>query len=100
MVLQTWIFSGSRKVVDQKKRWVYTTNPPFFRLEKSGSTNSDFFFWSTTFLEPEKNSDFAEPLFSNLKKGEFIVSTHLFFYSTTFLEPEKNLSLQNHFSPT
>ena len=26
-----------------------------------------FFFWSTTFLEPEKKSEFAEPLFSNLK---------------------------------
>ena len=28
--------SGSRKVVDQKKRWFYTINQPFFRLEKSG----------------------------------------------------------------
>jgi hypothetical protein len=27
---------GSRKVGDQKKRWFYTINPPFFRLEKSG----------------------------------------------------------------
>ena len=41
--------SGSRKVVDQKKRWFYTINPHFFRLEKSG--------W------PEKKSEFAEPLF-------------------------------------
>ena len=38
-----------------------------------------FFFWSTTFLEPEKKSEFAEPLFSNLKK---------------------NHTLQNHFSRT
>ena len=36
-------FSGSRKVVDQINRWVYTINPPFFRLGKSGSVNSDFF---------------------------------------------------------
>ena len=44
VVLQTWIFfSGSRKMVDQKNRWVYTINPPFFRLEKSGSANLDFF---------------------------------------------------------
>ena len=28
--------SGWRKVVDQKKRWFYTINPHFFRLEKSG----------------------------------------------------------------
>ena len=28
--------SGSIKVVDQKKRWFYTINPHFFRLEKSG----------------------------------------------------------------
>ena len=28
--------SGSRKVVDQKKRWFYIINPPFFRLENSG----------------------------------------------------------------
>ena len=27
-----------------------------------------FFFWSTIFLEPEKKTEFAEPLFSNLKK--------------------------------
>ena len=25
----------------------------------------------TTFLQPEKKSDFAEPQFSNLKKSEF-----------------------------
>jgi hypothetical protein len=31
------------------------------------------FFWSTTFIEPEKKSEFAEPLFFNLKKGGFIV---------------------------
>ena len=36
-------FSGSRKVIDQKKRWVYTINAPFFRLEKSGSAKSNFF---------------------------------------------------------
>ena len=39
----SYFFTGSRKVVDQKKRWVYTINPTFFRLEKSGSANSDFF---------------------------------------------------------
>ena len=43
-------FSGSRKVVDQKKRWFYTINPHFFRLKKRG--------W------PEKKkSEFEEPLF-------------------------------------
>ena len=28
--------SGSRKVVDQKKRWFYTINSHFFLFEKSG----------------------------------------------------------------
>ena len=47
-------FSGSRKVVDQKNRWVYTIKPPFF--------------WSTTFLEPDfsnqiSRTTFLEPLF-------------------------------------
>ena len=37
MVREIWFEkSGSRKVVDQKKRWFYTINPAFFRLEKSG----------------------------------------------------------------
>ena len=50
MVREIWFEkSGSRKVVDQKKRWFYTVNPPFFRLEKSG--------------RPEKKSEFAKPLF-------------------------------------
>ena len=38
-----------------------------------------FFFCSTTFLEPEKKSEFAEPLFSNLKK--------IWVCRTTFLKP-------------
>ena len=50
MVREIWFeISGLRKVVDQKKRWFYTINPHFFRLEKSG--------W------PEKKSEFEEPLF-------------------------------------
>jgi hypothetical protein len=46
--LQNYILfkSGSRKVVLQTR----------------------IFFWSTTFLDPEKKSEFAEPFFSNLKK--------------------------------
>jgi hypothetical protein len=36
-------FSGSREVVDQKKRWVYTINPPFLGWHwQSGSANSHF----------------------------------------------------------
>jgi hypothetical protein len=56
------IFSGSRKVVDQKNRWVYTTNPPFFRLEENGSSNSDFFLVREKWLT-RKKSEFAKPLF-------------------------------------
>jgi hypothetical protein len=37
LVREIWFEkSGSRKVVDQKKSWFYTVNPPFFWLEKSG----------------------------------------------------------------
>ena len=85
--LEIWFEkSGSRKVVDQINRWFYTINPHFFRLEKSGPANSDFFSgsrkvfdqknrWVYTIIPPffrlEKigsaNSDFfsgfAEPLF-------------------------------------
>ena len=53
MVLQTWIFfSGSIKLVDQKKRWIYTINPYFFRLEKSVWPEKKIRVWRTTFLEP------------------------------------------------
>ena len=56
MVLQTPIFFLVRvKVVDQKKRWVCTINPSFFRLEKSGSTNSDFFFGSRRGVDQKIN---------------------------------------------
>ena len=53
MVLQTF-FSGLRKVVDQKKRWFYTENKPFFRLEKSGSAKSDFFLVREKWLTRKK----------------------------------------------
>ena len=43
-------------------------------FQKSGSAKLDFFFWSTTFLQPEKCG--------------FMVQNHLFFWSTTFLEPD------------
>ena len=56
-------FSGSRKLVDQKKRWVHTINPPFFRLEKGGAANSDFFSGSKKVVDQKKKSEFAEPLF-------------------------------------
>jgi hypothetical protein len=56
------VFSASRKVVDQKNRWVYTINPPFSRLEKSGPLNSDFFLVREKWLTRKKN-EFAEPLF-------------------------------------
>jgi hypothetical protein len=56
-------FSGSRKVVDQKKRWDYTINPTFFRMEKSGSANLYFFSGSRKVVDQEKKSEFAGPLF-------------------------------------
>ena len=57
-------FSGSRKVVNQKNRWDYTINPPFFRLEKSGSANLYFFLVRENWL--------------TRKKGGFILLIHLF----------------------
>ena len=50
-------------MVDQKNRWVYTINPPLFRLEKSGSASSDFFSGLRKVVDQEKKSEFAEPLF-------------------------------------
>ena len=47
--------SGSRKVVDQKKRWFYTINPHFFWLEKSGSANSDYFLVGKKWLTRKEN---------------------------------------------
>ena len=53
MVREIWFKkSGSRKVVDQKKRWFYTINPHFFRLEKSGWPEKKIRVWRTTFLKP------------------------------------------------
>ena len=53
MVREIWFEkSGSRKVVDKKKRWFYTINPPFFRLEKSGWPEKKIRVCRTTFLEP------------------------------------------------
>ena len=46
-------------------------------FQKSGFANSDFFFWSTTFLQPEKRWIYG------IKPS--------FFWSTTFLEPEKKV---------
>ena len=47
--------SGSTKVVDLKKRWVYNINPPFFRLEKSGFAHSEFFSGLRKMVDQKKN---------------------------------------------
>ena len=53
MVREIWFEnSGSRKVVEQKKRGFYSINLPLLWFKKSG--------WS------EKKSEFAEPLFYNI----------------------------------
>ena len=50
LVQEIWFKkSGSRKVVDQKKRWFYTINLPF-----SGSRKV---------VDQKKKSEFAKPLF-------------------------------------
>jgi hypothetical protein len=47
MVLQTFFFSGSIKVVDQKKRWVYTIiiNPHFIQVGEKWFCKLGFFYW-------------------------------------------------------
>ena len=64
MVLEIWFkkngssnldfFSGSRKVVDQKKRWVYTINPHFFQVGEKWFSKLRFFFWFKKSDWPEK----------------------------------------------
>ena len=80
MVLQTWIFF-MRKVVDKKK------NPHFFRLEKSGSANSYFFFWFEKSGWPEK-------------KVVLYHKSTFFLVREKWLTRKKNVSLKNHFSRT
>ena len=53
MVREIWFEkSGSRKVVDQKKGWFYSINPPFLWFEKSGWPEKKIRVCRTTFLEP------------------------------------------------
>ena len=53
LVREIWFKkSGSRKVVDQKKRWFYSINPPFLWFEKSGWPEKKIRVCRTTFLEP------------------------------------------------
>ena len=57
MVLEIWFEkSGSRKVVDQEKRWLYTINPPFLGWRKvvdlkKKNPSLQNYFPRTTFLE-------------------------------------------------
>ena len=57
MVREKWFEkSGSRNLVREKwltrkKRWFYTINPPFSRLEKSGRPEKKIRVFRTTFLE-------------------------------------------------
>ena len=51
MVREIWFEkSSSRKVVDQKKRWFYTINLPFFWLRKVVDQKKRSDFSRTTFL--------------------------------------------------
>ena len=47
MVREIWF----EKVIDQKKRWFYTINQPFFWFEKSGWPQKKIRVCRTTFLE-------------------------------------------------
>ena len=55
-VLKKWFcklrffFCGSRKVVDQEKRWFYTTNPHFFLVREKWLTRKKIRVCRTTFL--------------------------------------------------
>ena len=68
----------------------FNLQPPFQKrvekwFQKSGSANSDYFFWSTTFLEPEKMWIYSI-------KPPFFLVNH--FSRTRFFEPD----FSNHFS--
>ena len=74
--------SGSWKVVDQKKRWFYTINLPFFLFEKNGWPEKKIQVCRTTFLERWRK-----------------VVREIWFEKSGWPE-KKNLSLKNHFSRT
>ena len=77
LVWEIWFEkSGSRNLVDQKKRWFCTIDLDFFRLEKIGWPEKKIRVFRTTFLEPlfytfpemrsqNKRSTILEPNFSN-----------------------------------
>ena len=53
MVWEIWFKkSGSRKVADQKKRWIYTINSREISFKKSKRKKKKILVWRTTFLEP------------------------------------------------
>ena len=56
-------FSGSRKVADQKNRWVYTINPSFSGWRRVVPQTRIFFSGSRKVVDQKKKSKFAEPLF-------------------------------------
>ena len=57
-------------MVDQKKRWFYTINPHFFRLEKSVSANLDFFSGSRKVVDQKKRWFYTiNPPFFRLEKS-------------------------------
>ena len=59
--LQTQIFFPSWR--PRKERWVYPIKPPFFRFDKSGSSNSDLFLVGV----PEKNPSLQNHFSATLK---------------------------------
>ena len=48
-------FSGSRKVVEQKKRWVYTINPQFFQVGEKWFCKLGFFSGLRKMVDQKKN---------------------------------------------
>ena len=94
-------------MVDQKKSWVYTINPHFFRLEKSGSANSDFFSGLRKMVDQKKKhfsrnvdaDEMADCLcISRSLEPRKIGDTQTWNYSTktnsaTYLSSKKNILL-------
>ena len=98
--LQTWIFFLFNLFSRTRTKFEFA-EPLLSNLKKSGFI---FFFWSTSFLEPEKKSMFEESFFSNqISRTRFLEPDFSNQISRTrFLEPcfykQQKLRLQNKWS--
>ena len=97
-------------MVDQKKRWFYTINPHFFRLEKSGWPEKKIRVCRTTFLKPLFYTFLDMWLQNKWSNAFWSVLFRSFYVANNFIDFVYGKSswlcklgfffLVNHFSPT